>query len=116
MTTTASHYAEKVRNLVARLDEHHRNAVAMLCQPEVSIETCRAIQDTRMTLEAELKHAASQLSSVVLAETVLDTTERCPDCGHAPHWGGPDATPHSYCSERASWGSPCCGCGFRPTA
>ena len=68
MTTTARHYALQVRSLVTRLDEHHHNAVATLCQPEASTETCRALQDARMTLEAELKHAAAQLASVVLAE------------------------------------------------
>lgn len=75
MTTTARHYAEKVRDLVARLDEHHNNAAAALCQPEVSIETCRALQDARMTLEAELKHAAAQLASVVLAKAEQDEDE-----------------------------------------
>lgn len=86
MTTTARHYAEKVRSIVTRLDEHHANSVATLCQPEVSVETCRALQDARMTLEAELTHAAAQLASVVLAETTAHACSSCDGTDPASCW------------------------------
>lgn len=43
--------------------------------------------------------------------------DKCARCGHAQHWqhGTSSTAPHSYCSERASWSSPDCGCSFMPT-
>lgn len=46
----------------------------------------------------------------------MATPSTCPKCGHAAHWAhGTDAkAPHSYCSQKASWGSPACGCSHVP--